>query len=63
MRRGKLRTGLLFHQDYARTHEVEVAKVVVQDVVFELFEHSAFSAELAPSDFYHFFWFKLGQEI
>lgn len=51
-RRGKLRAGVLFHQDNAPAHKAAVAMAVIQEMGFELVEHPPYSPDLAPSDFY-----------
>lgn len=53
-RRGKLRAGVLFHQDNAPAHKAAVAMAVIQEMGFELVEHPPYSPDLAPSDFYLF---------
>ena len=53
-RRGKLRTGVLFHQDNAPAHKAEVAMAAIREAGFELLEHPPYSPDLAPSDFYLF---------
>ncbi|CAF4944357.1 unnamed protein product [Pieris macdunnoughi] len=39
-RRGKLRAGVLFHQDNAPSHKAAVAMAAIQETVFEFLEHS-----------------------
>ncbi|XP_045451016.1 histone-lysine N-methyltransferase SETMAR-like [Melitaea cinxia] len=53
-RRGKLRTGVLFHQDNAPAHKAAVAMAAIQETGFELLEHPPYSPDPAPSDFYLF---------
>lgn len=53
-RRGKLRAGILFHQDNAPPHKAGVAMAAIRDSGFELLEHPPYSPDLAPSDFYLF---------
>lgn len=53
-RRGKLRAGVLFHQDNAPAHKAAVAMTAIQETGFELLEHPPYSPDLAPSDFYLF---------
>lgn len=53
-RRGKLRAGVLFHQDNAPAHKAAVAMAAIQESGFELLEHPPYSPDLAPSDFYLF---------
>ncbi|CAF4830352.1 unnamed protein product [Pieris macdunnoughi] len=53
-RRGKLRAGVLFHQDNAPSHKAAVAMAAIQETGFELLEHPPYSPDLAPSDFYLF---------
>lgn len=53
-RRGKLRAGVLFHQDNAPAHKAAVAMAAIQETGFELLEHPPYSPDLAPSDFYLF---------
>ncbi|XP_045453244.1 histone-lysine N-methyltransferase SETMAR-like [Melitaea cinxia] len=53
-RRGKLRAGVLFHQDNAPAHKAAVAMAAIQETGFELLEHPPYSPDLAPSYFYLF---------
>lgn len=53
-RRGKLRAGVLFHQDNAPVHKAAIAMAAIQEAGFELVEHPPYSPDLAPSDFYLF---------
>ncbi|XP_073527124.1 histone-lysine N-methyltransferase SETMAR-like [Phyllobates terribilis] len=53
-RRGKLRAGVLFHRDNAPAHKAAVAMATIQEAGFELVEHSPYSPDLAPSDFFLF---------
>ncbi|XP_046976424.1 histone-lysine N-methyltransferase SETMAR-like [Vanessa cardui] len=50
-RRGKLRAGVLFHQDNAPSHKVAVAITAIQESGFEILEHPPYSPDLDPSDF------------
>ena len=50
-RRGKLRRGVLFHQDNAPAHTSLQARTAIQNAGFELLHHPP---DLAPSDFYLF---------
>jgi len=52
-RRGKLRRGVLFHQDNAPAHTSSVALAAIRNAGFEL-HHPPYSPHLAPSDFYVF---------
>jgi [histone H3]-lysine36 N-dimethyltransferase SETMAR len=53
-RRGKLRRGVLFHQDNAPSHKSGVAMAAIHDAGFEILEHPPYSPDLAPSDFFLF---------
>ncbi|CAJ0966195.1 unnamed protein product, partial [Ranitomeya imitator] len=53
-RRGKLRAGVLFHQDNALAHKAAVAMATIQEAGFELVEHPPYSPDLASSDFFLF---------
>ena len=53
-RRGKLRRGVLFHQDNAPAHTSSQALAAIQNAGFELLRHPPYSPDLAPSDFYLF---------
>lgn len=53
-RRGKLRRGVLLHQDNAPVHTSQVAMAAVQECGYELLPHPPYSPDLAPSD-YHLF--------
>lgn len=50
-RRGKLRSGVLFHQDNAPSHTSCIAKAAIHQAGFELVEHPPYSPDLAPSDY------------
>jgi len=50
-RRGKLRRGVLFHQDNAPAHTSSQALAVIRSAGFELLIHPPYSPDLAPSDF------------
>ena len=53
-RRGKLRRGVLFHQDNAPAHTLSVELTAIRNAGFELLHHPPYSPDLAPSDFYLF---------
>lgn len=53
-RRGKLRQGVLLHQDNAPAHTSAVAKAAIDECGFELLQHPPYSPDLAPSDFHLF---------
>lgn len=53
-RRGKLRKGILFHQDNAPVHKSHIAMNAIHDAGFEWHEHPAYSPDLAPSDYFLF---------
>ena len=53
-RRGKLRRGVLFHQDNAPAHTSSQALAAIRNAGFELVHHPPYSPDLAPSDFYLF---------
>ena len=53
-RRGKLRQGVLLHQDNAPAHTSAVAKAAIGGCGFELLQHPPYSPDLAPSDFHLF---------
>ena len=53
-RRGKIRKGVLFHQDNAPAHKSVVAMAAINDCGFELVQHPPYSPDLAPSDFHLF---------
>lgn len=53
-RRGKLRRGVLFHQDNAPAHKSRVALAAIDAAGFELVDHPPYSPDLAPSDFFLF---------
>jgi len=49
-RRGKLRHGVLFHQDNAPAHTSSQTLAAIRNVEFELLAHPQYSSDLAPSD-------------
>ena len=51
---GKLSKGVLLQQDNARVHTCKVAMDAVERNGYELIPHSAYSPDLAPSDFFLF---------
>jgi len=53
-RRGKLRRGVLFHQDNSPPHTSSQALAAIPSAGFELLIHPPYSPDLAPSDFYLF---------
>lgn len=53
-RRGKLSSGVLFHQDNAPAHRSEVAIKAIGKAGFEILDHPPYSPDLAPSDFHLF---------
>lgn len=53
-RRGKLRQGVLLHQDNAPAHTSAVAMTAIHECGFELLQHPPYSPDLAPSDFHLF---------
>ena len=53
-RRGKLRRGVLFHQDNAPSHTSSQARTAIRNAGFELLHHPPYSPDLASSDFYLF---------
>ncbi|XP_048243687.1 histone-lysine N-methyltransferase SETMAR-like [Haliotis rufescens] len=53
-RRGKIRRGILLHQDNAPVHRSRVAMTAVQECGYELLPHPPYSPDLAPSDFHLF---------
>ena len=53
-RRGKLSKGVLLQQDNARVHTCKIAMDTVEQNGYELIAHSAYSPNLAPSDFFLF---------
>ena len=52
--RSKLIKGVLLQQDNARVHTCKVALDAVQGNRYELIPHSAYSSDLAASDFFRF---------
>ena len=46
--------GVQFHQDNAPAHKSVVAMAAVCDCCFELVDHSPYSPDLAPSDYFLF---------
>ncbi|XP_048251006.1 histone-lysine N-methyltransferase SETMAR-like [Haliotis rufescens] len=53
-RRGKIRRGILLHQDNAPVHTSHVEMTAVQECGYELLPHPPYSPDLAPSDFHLF---------
>ena len=53
-RRGKLSKGILFQQDNARVHTCKIAMDAVERNGYELIPQSAYSPDLAPSDYFLF---------
>ncbi|XP_067653277.1 histone-lysine N-methyltransferase SETMAR-like [Haliotis asinina] len=53
-RRGKIRRGILLHQDNAPVHDSHVAAAAVQECGYEILPPPHYSPDLAPSD-YHLF--------
>lgn len=53
-RRGKLRHGILLHQDNAPSHTSAVAMAAIHACGFQLLPHPPYSPDLAPSDYYLF---------
>ena len=53
-RQGKLSKGVFLQQDNARVHICKVAMDAVEQNGYELIAHSAYSPDLAPSDFFLF---------
>ena len=53
-RRGKLSKGVLLQQDNAGVHTCKVAMDAAERNGYELIPHSAYSPDLAPSDFFLF---------
>ena len=51
---GKLTKGVLLHQDNAPAHKAQVAMSAVHDCGFELIDHTPYSPDLAPSDYFLF---------
>lgn len=47
-RRGKLRNGVLFHQDNASSHTFCIAMAAIYQSGFELVDHPEYSPDLAP---------------
>lgn len=50
-RRGKLRKGVLFHQDNAPAHKSLIAMAAIRDAGFDIIDHPPYSPDLAPSDY------------
>jgi histone-lysine N-methyltransferase SETMAR len=50
-RRGKLSKGMLFHQDNAAPHKVDLMHQKMADLHFEVLKHPAYSPDLAPLDY------------
>lgn len=53
-RRGKLRRGVLFHQDNAPAHKSCISMAAIHNAGFEILEQPPYSPDLAPSDFHLF---------
>ena len=53
-RRGKIRRGIMLHQDNAPVHTSRVAKDAVRECGYELLPHPPYSPDPAPSDFHLF---------
>ncbi|XP_046562536.1 histone-lysine N-methyltransferase SETMAR-like [Haliotis rubra] len=53
-RQGKLRRGVLLHQDNAPVHTSRVSLAAVDECGFEILPHPPYSPDLAPTD-YHLF--------
>jgi histone-lysine N-methyltransferase SETMAR len=53
-RRGMLTNGVVLHHDNARPHTAAAADETIRKLKCELFLHSAYGPDLAPSD-YHIF--------
>jgi transposase len=53
-KRGKLRYGVLFHQDNVPSHRSCVSIAVIHSTGFENFQQSSYSSDLAPSDYFLF---------
>ena len=53
-RRGKIRRGIMLHQDNAPVHTSRVAMDAVRECGYELLPHPPYSPDLAPSDFHLF---------
>ena len=53
-RRGKIRRGIMLHQDNAPVHTSRVAMDAVREYGYELLPHPPYSPDLAPSDFHLF---------
>ena len=53
-RRGKLSKDVFLQQDNARVHTCKVTMDTVEQNGYELIPHSAYSPDLAPSDFFLF---------
>ena len=53
-RRGKIRRGIMLHQDNAPVHTSQVAMDAVRECGYELLPHPPYSPDLAPSDFHLF---------
>ena len=51
-RRGKLRQGVVFHQDNAPAHTITVTMATFRESGFKLSPHPSCSPVLAPSDFH-----------
>ncbi|GBP33533.1 Mariner Mos1 transposase [Eumeta japonica] len=53
-RRGKLLRGVLFLQDNASVHTARVSRQALKDTGFSEIDHSPYSPDLAPSDYFLF---------
>ena len=53
-RRGKISKGILLQQDNARVHTCKIAMDPVEQNVYELIPQTAYSPDLAPSDYFLF---------
>ena len=53
-RRGKLRHGVLFHQDSEPAHKSSPALAAIRNAGFELLRHPLYSSDLTPRDIYLF---------
>ena len=53
-RRGKLPCSVLLLQDNNPAHTSQVAKTAATECRFEIFPHSPYSPDIAPSDFFLF---------
>ena len=53
-RRGKLRSGVLFHMDNAPAHKARKTLDLLADLGFEIMSRPPYSPDLAPSDYFLF---------